>query len=228
MSSQRRWLLFWLWILTSFCVLGSLVGCTGVSPSASRASAPLFLPTTEDASRLEMLRHQLDRQALKCIEAANCEQISFARALVSLFENQEAARASFRHVIEHNAASPLASSSQLWLRLIGEQAGAASTDEWSSASTRLVADFVRDWMERQVAEYRKAEKATTLTTIQEVLAEQSRHLQGIQKQVRDRDRQIAILRSQLEALKLIDEDNQETQRKVKPPASLIPTADHVR
>jgi|SRR5215831_5640241 len=51
---------------------------------------------------------------------------------------------------------------------------------------------------------------------------------GDPKQVRDRDRQIAILRSQLEALKLIDEDDQEKQRKVKPPASLIPTAEQSR
>ena len=49
--------------------------------------------------------------------------------------------------------------------------------------------------------------------------EQAR-VQGLHKQVRDRDRQIAILRGQLEALKLIDEDHQDKARKVRPPASL--------
>lgn len=223
MNRQRRWFLLWLWILSSFWISGTFLGCSGVSPSTPSFSAPLFVPTSEDATRAETLARELDTKASQCLEVANCEQVYFARALVSLFENQEVARASFRHVIDHNAASPLATSSQLWLRLIEDE-----VDLRSNPSTGLVAQFVRDWMERQVAESRKDEKVTKLTTIQDAIAEQSRLLQGIQKQIRDRDRQIAILRSQLEALKLIDEDHQEKRRKLKPPASLIPTAEHFR
>ena len=81
-------------------------------------------------------------------------------------------------------------------------------------------------MERRVTEPRNDGKATALSTMQDALAEQSRLLQGIQKQVRNRDRQIAILRSQLEALKLIDEDGQDKQRKINPPASLRPAEYH--
>lgn len=223
MDTQRRWFPFWLWILSLLWIFSTLLGCSGVTGSAPPLSAPFFIPTSEDATRIGTLSHELDTKVLQCLEVANCEQVYFARALVSLFEKQEAARASFHHVIEHNPGSPLATSSELWLRLIEDEG-----DLRSNPSTGLLAQFVRDWMERQVAEFRMDEKATKLTTIQDALAEQSRLLQGIQKQVRDRDRQITNLRSQLEALKLIDEDHQEKQRKVKPPASLIPTSEYFR
>jgi hypothetical protein len=212
MGRQRRWLLFWLWILTSFCILGSLVGCRGLTSATSNLSTPFFVPTSEDVPRLAKLAHELDRKALLCVEAATCEQVSFERALVSLFENREAARASFRQVIENNEASPLAYSSQLWLQLI-------DTHKDSTPLTELAAQFVREWMERQLSD-RHFQKPPASTTAQEHFGEQSRVLQALQRQVRDRDRQLADLRGQLEALRAIDQEHAEKQRKVKPPASL--------
>lgn len=210
MGKQRRWFLFWLWILTSFCILGSLVGCRGLTSPTSSLSTPLFVPTSVDVPRLAKLVHELDRKALLCVEAANCEQVSFERALVSLFENREAARASFRHVIEHNQASPLAYSSQLWLQLI-------ETHE-STPLTEIAAQFVREWMEGQLSD-RSFQKPAASSTVQEHFGEQSRVLQALQRQVRDRDRQLADLRGQLEALRAIDQEHAEKQRKVKAPAS---------
>ena len=64
------------------------------------------------------------------------------------------------------------------------------------------------------------EKPVASTIIQAQPVEQHRVLQGLQKQVRDRDHQIAVLRAQLEALKSIDQDQADQQRKVKTPASL--------
>ena len=226
-DSQRRWFAFWLWLLGLLWLFGNVLGCKGVPQSAPPMSVPFFIPTSEDTTHAAMLNQELDSKALRCMELADCEEVHFARALVSLFENREAAQASFRRVIADNAASPLATSSQLWLRFItDEETGGTAVP--ATPSTALVAQFVRDWMERQVAESRKDEKATTLASIQEALTAQSRHLQAIQKQVRERDRNIANLRSQLDALKLIDEDHQDKQRRVKPPASLIPTSEQFR
>jgi hypothetical protein len=83
-------------------------------------------------------------------------------------------------------------------------------------------------MERQLTERPTSANLAALTTIQDALVEHSRAVQMLQKQVRERDRQIAGLRSQLEALRLIDQEHEEKQRKVKPPASLIPTAERYR
>jgi hypothetical protein len=213
------------WIARGLLMLSSLVGCGGVSPSASPLSTPFFLPTAEDTTRLAMVRHELDTRALHCVEALGCQQVHFARALVSLFENQEAARASFRRVIDQSPASPLAASSKLWLRLIGDNGNpGTSSDAPQNPVTDIAAEFVRDWMERQLAELR--DKPVALTPAQESIEEQSRLVQVLQKQVRERDRRIAVLRSQLEALKLIDQDHEERKRTLKVPATLLPGDTH--
>ena len=127
------------WCPLSLLLLSSLWGCGGV-PLSSAPSAPFFLPTTEDTRRLAALTHELDTMALACLEAPACEQVHFARALISLFENREAACASFRRAIADNPSSPLASSSVLWLQLLGNEETAA--DDWSPL-TEITAQFVR-------------------------------------------------------------------------------------
>ncbi len=49
-------------------------------------------------------------------------------------------------------------------------------------------------------------------------------VQSLQRQVRERDRRIAELTSQLEALKVIDQEVDERRKSIKPPATLTPTA----
>jgi len=163
---------------------------------------------------------------LHCVEAANCAQVSFARALVSLFENEEVARASFRHVIENNPASPFASSSQLWLRLMANEETAVGGSDPVRA---FLAQYVREWVERQLTDQLTSEKPAASTLMQGALEEQlgvfQRVVRVLDKQVRERDREITDLRDQLQALKLIDQDN-ERQRKVRPRVSLK-TADQV-
>jgi hypothetical protein len=61
----------------------------------------------------------------------------------------------------------------------------------------------------------------------DAVVDQARAIQALQKQLRERDRHIAELRSQLDALKLIDEDH-EKHRRVRSPASLKPVETHVR
>ena len=78
--------------------------------------------------------------------ASNGEQVTFARALVSLFESREAALASFHRVIERNPDGPLASSSQLWLQIIDDQHATAATETRSGPWRQVVAQLLRDWM----------------------------------------------------------------------------------
>jgi hypothetical protein len=139
--------------------------------------------------------------------------------LVSLFENREAAQASFRQVIERNPTSSLASTSQLWLRVIedDEQTLALKTEDFS-ALTGIVVHFVRESMDRQLSK-RPDVQGGSRAAILQPSGEQSQMVHGLQRQVRDRDRQIAVMRAQLEALKLIDEDHAAKHRKWRAPAS---------
>ena len=212
-----------LWSLLCLFVIGLLSGCSSLQSSAPPL-APLFLPTSEDLPRLTMLRHELDAKASQCVERVTCDQVYYAMGLVGLFENRETARTSFRQVIAHNAAGTLATSSQSWLQLIGNEESAVVVNGVAGPSTDLLAQFVREWMERQLLSGASVERPA-VTSVQEQLVESSRAIQGMAKQLRERDRQITVLRAQLEALKMIDEDHQDHHRKVKPPASLR-TADH--
>jgi hypothetical protein len=219
MTNNRLWISFSMWIIGLWLII-AVWGCGGLTPSSLPSSAPLFIPTSEDAERLAKVSHELDIKALHCNQAANCEQVSYARGLVSLFENQEAAQASFRQVIEHNPGSPLATTSQRWLRLIGDHETVTS----HCPSTDIVAGLVQDWMERQLT----VDKPAAFITTEDTLAEQTRVVHGVvqvlDKQLRERDRELAVLRSQLEALKVIDQDHSNKQRKLRPPTSLVPTA----
>ena len=82
-------------------------------------------------------------------------------------------------------------------------------------------------MERQVsgqaAHERSSARASTGSepgTFVKQALEHSRIVQSMQKQLRERDRKITALRSQLDTLKYMDQEHTVKQRKVKPPASL--------
>ena len=218
-----------IWFLLGFWIISFIWGCSGLTPSGSPLSAPFFIPTAEDTTRLATLTHELDTRGFQCAEASTCEQVHFARALVSLFENKEAARASFLRVIDDNPSSHLTASSKLWLRLIGEDGTSGiPTKKEQSPLIEITAQLVRDWMERQLAEYTTYGKPGALTNTEDLRADQLRVVQVLQKQVRERDRRIAVLRFQLAALKVIDLDHEERKRTLKTPAMLLPLMDNPR
>ena len=78
--------------------------------------------------------------------ASNGEQVTFARALVSLFESREAALASFHRVIERNPDGPLVSSSHLWLQIIDYRHGSPPQRKQVRIHDQVVAQLLRDWM----------------------------------------------------------------------------------
>ena len=203
-------------------VIGSIWGCSGLTSVDSPLSSPLFTPVPEDTARLTSLTHELDNRALHCLDTATCAEVHFARALVSLFENQEAARASFRRVIDDHPSSAVAASSMLWLQLIGEEGTVAtSATEPQKTMLHLMAQSVRDWMERELTQQTKAQQAEVLAT-EKASGESAAVLLVLQKQVRERDRRIAILESKLDALKAIDQEDQEQRKRVIKVPSTLP------
>ena len=200
-------------------VIGSIWGCSGLTPVDSPLSSPLFTPVPEDTARLTSLTHELDNRALHCLDTATCAEVHFARALVSLFENQEAARASFRRVIDDYPSSAVAASSMLWLQLIGEEGSVATyATEPHKTLMHLMAQSLRDWMVRELTQQPKAQPAEVLAT--KASGESAAVMLVLQKQVRERDRRIAILESKLDALKAIDQDQEQRKRVIKMPSTL--------
>ena len=199
-------------------VVLALWGCaTDLSPTV-HTPAPFFQPTSEDNTQLAALASELDTLALDCAAEGMCEdRVHFARALVSLFENREAARASFEQVISLHPSSALAASSALWLELLQTDGRMALQDNpQQRLLMNLTAQSVREWVARQGISRTSPPKAGFI---------KAATVHALHKQVQDRDRHIAELRAQLEALKVIDQDQQERHRKMRAPASVRPTED---
>ena len=201
-------------------LLASLCACMTASPGAPRSSAPFFQPPVEDSVQLATLASGLDTLALECAADSSCEdRIHFARALVSLFENREAARASFEQVMSLHPSSPFAASSTLWLQLLNSDTEpGSSADPQQRILMDLTAQSVREWLTRGGIDLRKETKTEGRPNPGLV--------QALSRQVQERERHIAELRAQLEALKVIDEDHQKRQRKMRAPASLLPNGEN--
>jgi vacuolar-type H+-ATPase subunit I/STV1 len=82
----------------------------------------------------------------------------------------------------------------------------------------LTAQSVREWLTRVGIDLRNEPKTEGRP--------KTGMMQALSRQVQERERQIAELRAQLEALKVIDEDHQKRQRKMRAPASLLPNGDN--
>jgi hypothetical protein len=206
------------WFPFHLFIIGSLWGCSVAPPVPSSFSSPLFTPTAEDIKRVAALAHELDKRALHCLAVSSCEAVHFSRGLVSLFESQEAAGASFRRVIDVDPSSALAASSVRWLHLIETEGSKAAAGQPQNTSIELMGQLIRDWMARELAEYSKQARITA--TAPKAKVEPVEMVQALQKQVRERDRHIATLEAKLEALKVIDQDHEKMKRAIKVPVTL--------
>ena len=204
-------------------VLGSSWGCA-TPPQSSlmlSPSAPFFNASSEDVTQLAMLASELDTRAAECAGEHPCDdRVHFSRALISLFENREAARASFEQVISLHPSSPFATSSALWLQLLKDE---GLTIPPHDPQRRLLIDLTQQWMREWMAPQQRVQandkKTTSLSPAPDV--------QSLHKKVHERDRRIADLRAQLDALKAIDQD-QLDRRKITQPAPLVPKIERQR
>ncbi len=199
-------------LAVSLLVLGAFWGCGTLPAPVSAPSAPFFTPTSEERAALAQRASELEALAAMCAATSSCdEQTHFSRALLSLFANRDAARASFETVISLNPTSALANSSTLWLRVLSDEAR-----PMTAADRPLLRELTVQWLRQSMA------RPVAVPTPQERTLDSARSaLVQALHQVRERDRHIAHLRAQLEALKVINQE-QEERRKMRPPASLVP------
>ena len=184
----------------------ALSGCETLHVSPPAPTAPYFTPTAADTAQLEALTDELIRFAPQCIEPTVCEQVEYARAVVALFKSREEAQTAFRRLIDANPSKPFAESSALWLQLLEEQNHRwLWVDQPQSPLNEIATQLVREWIDRKLSDLR-GDRSTVAETRPDSTAEESRQVQTLQRQVQERNRRIAQLSSQLNALKLIDHD----------------------
>lgn len=172
------------------------------------ASAPLFQADATDAVILQAVQREQETKLSTCAQHQSCDQVHFTRAMIALFENGEAAAASFQQAIAVAPNGPFADSSARWLRFLANRTFyPASADEPNEALREVMKGLVRAWLEPQ-----RAVSASVPLQAVETPRSPDLAVQTLQRRIRDREKRIAELTDQLNTLKQIDMDAKGTSK----------------
>jgi hypothetical protein len=165
------------------------------------SSEPLFQADATDTVILQAVHREQETRLSTCTQNRSCDQVHFTRAMIALFQNGDAAAASFQQAIDVEPKGPFADSSVRWIRFLeNRNVHPASADEPNGALA-VMKGLVRTWLGQQ----REANASITLRT-GETLKNPGQAVYTLRQRIRSRDKRIAELTDQLSALKQIDSD----------------------
>ena len=177
---------------------GMLWGCAMVDGTPPPGSAPLFQTDATDTVVLQAVHREQETLLSTCTPHRSCDQVHFTRAMIALFQNREAAAASFQQAIAVAPNGPFADSSARWIRFLANRTiYPASADEPNGALLEVMKGLVRAWLGQQHVETAKSPDLAVHT---------------LRRRIRSRDKRIAELTDQLSALKRIDLDTNRTSK----------------
>lgn len=191
------WLRHGFWLLMA----GMLWGCVMVNGAPAPGSEPLFQADATDAVILQTVHREQETRLSTCTQNQSCDQVHFTRAMIALFENGEAAAASFQQAIAVAPKGPFADSSARWIRFLADRTVHPASADKPSGALGVMKGLVRTWLGQQ----REANASLTLRT-GETLKNPGLAVHTLRQRIRSRDKRIAELTDQLSALKQIDSD----------------------
>lgn len=226
-------------------VLGLVVlaGCATLMPPSPYA--PFLQADPTDATLIETLAHEQSSRVKSCPTRKSCPQDHYTQGLIALFQSRERAVASFQHVISEAPNTHLATRSTSWIEVMQTSAGVPNVTEdfiwetlereldganervrsmFSDRAKRVGEEPDRPLMTRQ--EPTPAPKDKDLAMLEREKAQATiqalqKRLHELERSLTERDRQIAIMASQLDALRQIDQDSRDRQRQPKRPTSMV-------
>jgi hypothetical protein len=171
-------------------LMAILVACaelpttTTTAPASSISSTgPFFHLDPNDAKAYRALAREQDLYLTTCSQERACEQAHFSRALLALFDNQRTAAKHFQDVIVGAPKSRLATVSADWLKVL------------------------------QAAPSEKDRQAHLAKATQSMILELLNREQVVKEELSARETKVEELSTQLETLKLIDQEmNEKTHR----------------
>jgi hypothetical protein len=181
------WLRHGFWLL----MMGTLWGCAMVNGTAPPGSAPLFQADATDTVILQTVHQEQETLLNTCRQHQSCDQVHFTRAMIALFQNGEAAAASFQQAIAVAPNGPFADSSALWIQFLANRTSHPASADKPNGALEVMKGLVRAWLGQQRAETAKSPDLA---------------VHALRRRIRTRDKRIAELTDQLSALKQIDSD----------------------
>jgi len=191
------WLRHGSWLLLT----GMLWGCAMVNGTPPLGSEPLFQADATDAAILEAVHREQETRLSTCTQSHSCDQVHFTRAMIALFQNGDAAAASFQEALTVAPNGPFADSSARWIRFLANRTVHSASAQEPDGALAVMKGLVRTWLGQQ-----RAANATVTLRTGETLKNPGLAVHNLRQRIRSRDKRIAELTDQLSALKQIDSD----------------------
>ncbi len=191
------WLRHGSWLLMT----GMLWGCAMVNSTPPPGSAPLFQADATDMVILQTVQREQEALLSTCTQHQSCDQVHFTRAMIALFQNGEAATASFQQAIAVAPKGPFADSSARWIRFLSNRTSHPTPADEPNGAVAVMKGLVRTWLGQQ-----RAASASVTLRARETAKNSDLAVHTLRQRIRSRDRRIAELTDQLSALKQIDSD----------------------
>jgi hypothetical protein len=230
------------------CVLGLgvLSGCASLLPPSPLS--PLLLADSADVTLIEALAHEQYTRVESCHARNSCPQDQYTRGLIALFQRRERAVAAFQQVRSVAPNSRLATVSTSWIDLLqASGSGLSFLNVQSAGVPKVTEDFVWEALERELDGANesvrrlfseRAKRVGELTdrrpvtsqdqatspkdTDQATIQALHRRLHERERTLAERDQQIHVMSSQLDALKRIEEDTRDRRRPLRPSVIVAP------
>ena len=180
---------------------GMLWGCAMVNGTPPPSTAPVFHADATDTAILQAVHREQEALLKTCTQHRSCDQVHFTRAMIALFQNGDAATASFQQAIAVAPKGPFADSSARWIRFLDNRTSHPDSVDNPNRALAVMQGLVRTWLGQQ----RVANASVTLQA-EETAQNADLSVPSLQRQIRSRDKRIAELTDQLSALKQIDSD----------------------
>ena len=191
----------WLRYGSGFLMMAMLWGCAMATGSPPSGTAPVFHADATDTALLQTVHREQDALLSNCAQHRSCDQVHFTRAMIALFQNGDAATASFQQTIAVAPKGPFADSSARWIRFLANRASHPDSVDTPNGALAVMKGLVRTWLGQQ-----HVTNTSAALRAGETAGNADLSIHSLQRRIRSRDKRIAELTDQLSALKQIDSD----------------------
>ncbi|MCS6291182.1 MAG: hypothetical protein H8K10_19745 [Nitrospira sp.] len=94
------------------------LGCAGTGPFVTLPSSAFFETDVQEREALRVVSRTQESRRANCQQYATCEEVTYTRGLVALFENREDAINAFQELRTTSPNGRYAASSTRWLTLL--------------------------------------------------------------------------------------------------------------
>ena len=223
-----------IWVIQVACVLGiaGLSGCAStlpLPPDPVSLITPFLLVDQADVQLIVALTQEQDTRVENCQTRRSCPQDHYLQGLLALFRSRERALEAFQQVTSEAPHSRVAVWSNSWMDMLQTRAEASKVTEdfvWEVLARELnEADEMvrrlfteRDQRVGGLTDRRPAINPDQASILKDNATTHALHrrLHEREQIIAERNQQIAILSSQLDALKRIDQDIRDGRRSMRP------------